>query len=92
MTYPKNRIFNTVPVANRQLIGGSMVIDMKNQYRTHLKLGKWRLTEVEPPHRLGLVVDVPKDSIPINNRINPIYNALNYFDLIRNGLKLTKSE
>ena len=49
-----------------------MILDSKNQYRTHLKLGKWRLTDVEPSHRLGLVVDVPKDSIPSNNQINLI--------------------
>ena len=48
MTYPKNRIFNTIPVTNRQSIGGSMILDSKNQDRTHLKLGKWRLTDVKP--------------------------------------------
>ena len=31
MTYQENRIFNTIPVTNRQLISGSMVIDIKNQ-------------------------------------------------------------
>ena len=31
MTYLENKIFNTVPVANKQLIGGSMVIERENR-------------------------------------------------------------
>ena len=34
-----------------------MVKDREKPILTHLKLGKWRLTDVEPTHRLGLVVD-----------------------------------
>ena len=35
-----------------------MVKDREKPILTYLKLGKWRLTDVEPTHRLGgLVVD-----------------------------------
>ena len=53
-----NRILNIAPVANRQLIGGSMVIDSKNQYRAHLKLGKWRITDVEATTLAGTGDDI----------------------------------
>ena len=53
-------IFRSTPVKNRQLIGRLMVKDKEKPILTYLKLGKWRLTDVEPTHWLGLMVMSPR--------------------------------
>ena len=53
-------IFRSTPVKNRQLTGRLMIKDKGKPILTYLKLGKWRLTDVEPTHRLGLMVMSPR--------------------------------
>ena len=53
-------IFRSTPVKNRQLTGRLMIKDKEKPILTYLKLGKWRLTDVEPTHRLGLMVMSPR--------------------------------
>ena len=51
-------IFSTTPVKNRQLIGELMVKDREKPILTHLKLGKWRLTDVEATTPAGTEGDI----------------------------------
>ena len=51
-------IFNSTPVKKRQLIGELMVKDRKKPILTHLKLGKWRLTDVEATTPAGTEDDI----------------------------------